>query len=349
MIQENILKQLEVIYNLFITNKNFLLISIIALGLLLVLIICNHLSNKKIFKIISLILYLGVFGILIYFFHDQILNFLDYLMNNIFIFLFFPNLAIYTLVLIIINIIIIRNLFKKNNVIIKNINSIFFILFNIIFYLIIDNIIKNKIDIYEQLSIYTNKNLLYLIQISMYLFIIWLVILLINNISTRLVKNVKVKEKVKVKRYVPEPITVTYEPKELEDKKLSKIPEVTPNTLIISEQEVNDIKLETEKLEEKSSIYNSYIDIVPIKKKRNSLENMDNLFIKEENKDMDLVFGNKTYLNTIMSDIEKLRNNQHDSNQIKKIYESISLNSKELTLDDYNYLIKVLKEIKNNN
>lgn len=101
-------------------------------------------------------------------------------MNNIFLFLFFPNLAVYVLVLIIINILIVRSTFsKKDSKFTKNINIIFFLLFQVIFYLIIDNVVKNNIDVYEQLSIYTNQDLLILIELSMQLFLLWVILLLI--------------------------------------------------------------------------------------------------------------------------------------------------------------------------
>ncbi len=49
-----------------------------------------------------------------------------------------------------------------------------------------------------------------------------------------------------------------------------------------------------------------------------------------------------------MDEIEKLKYNQSDKSQIKKVYDEIILNSKDLTLDDYNSLIHQLTEIKNN-
>ena len=342
MIQENIFKQLETIYKICINNNHFFLVSIVAIGLLLLLIICNHFSNKKFTKIIAIILYIGIIGTLIYFFHSEILKFIDYLVDNIFILLFFPNLAVYTLILIIINVIVIKSFFGNNKVI-KNINSVFFVLFNILFYLIIDNVIKNKIDVYEQLNVYTNNNLLILIQVSIYLFIIWLVILLIKYISGKITITVPVRETIGDMDLVPT--------RKISNKELSSIKELTPNTLVLDSKEITEINYDNEIKEPKVLDYNSYIDVVPMKKNKSyNLENMDGLFKTESiKKDMDIVFSNKTCLDSIMDDIDKLKYNHSDSNQIKKVYDNITLNSKDLTLNDYNYLINALKEIKNNN
>ena len=147
MIQVNIWEQITTFFNIFITNKNIITLSIISLASLFILLLANKFKNKKITKIICFIVYLGIFGTLFYFFNSEILKLLDYLMDNIFLFLFFPNLAVYILVLVVINIIIVRSTFSKNeNKSIKNVNIIFFVIFNIIFYLIIDNVIKNKIN-----------------------------------------------------------------------------------------------------------------------------------------------------------------------------------------------------------
>ena len=335
MIQKNLLEQLSTLINIFITNKNVILISVIAVISLILLLLFNHFNNKKIIKIILASIYILIFGTLIYFYHTEIFTFIDYLIDNIFILLFFPNLAIYTLILLIINILMIKSVFSKGSKIIKTISIIFFILFNIIFYLIIDNVIKNNILVYESLSIYTNANLLILIQVSMYIFIIYLVILLISNISNHIINNMKVKEKVTLKN------KDIIKQNDKVNLKISDIPDITPNTLVVASEDIKKVK--------SASIYNEYIDIEPVKKKKVVLTNATDMFKdKELKKDMDVVFGTNT-LSNIMNDIEALKGNINNQDQIKKIYESISFNSKDLTLKDYNYLINALKEIKNNN
>ncbi len=314
MIQTSILEQLEKVYQIFIKNSNMIYVLVIAGVAFLILELANCLKNKKVTKIISFIIYVGILGTLFYFFHSEILKFLDYFMNNLILFLFFPNLAVYTLVILIINILLITSILSKRKKVEKHLNVLFFVLFQILFYLIIDNVITNNVNIYQQLSIYTNSNLLTLIQISMYLFLLWLGILFILKIASKLVeslflKNEEIKEKVIDKE--------------------SDFVEITPNTL----------KIDTE----------NNLDIIPVKKNfKSDLNSMEELF-ENTNKDMEIVFGKQNSMESILFDIEKLKENKNDKDKLKKIYDEISLNSKDLTLNDYNSLITALREIKNNN
>ena len=336
MIQKNILEQLSILIKLFISNKNVITISIIAFISLVLFGLLNHFNNRKITKIILITMYIVIFGLFIYFYNGELLTLIDYLINNIFILLFFPNLAVYTLVIITANVLMIRSLFKQCSKVYKFISMLFFTLFNIVFYLIIDNIIRNKISVYEQLNIYTNSDLLILIQVSMYLFVIYLFVILISKLAKYFSKPVMVKERVIEK--VPA-LQENIKPI------MSDIVEITPNTLIVKDNEIKNIR--------SANIYNEYIDIEPIKKKKvqiTTLSNMDDLFSdKELINNMNIVFGKSNTLSNIIGDIEALKGNVDNQNQIKKIYENISLNSKDLTLKDYNILISALKEVKNSN
>ena len=50
---------------------------------------------------------------------------------------------------------------------------------------------------------------------------------------------------------------------------------------------------------------------------------------------MDVIFtDDNNYLKSIIFDIKQLKNNQDDKNKIKKIYENIKLNQKDLTLKE---------------
>lgn len=374
MVQVNVFEQFSTLFKLFKTNQFVIILSLGAFISLFILLLANRFKNKKITKILCILVYLGIFGTLFYFFNNEILKLLDYLVNNIFLFLFFPNLAVYVLVLVIINVIVIKSTFsKKENKFTNIVNIIFFVIFNLIFYLIIDSIIKNNINVYEQLNVYTNKDLLILIELSMKLFIVWLIVLLISKITSNILFYVSLK-KLTNKNLVLE--------EEVNNQELNDIKTI-PNFVEI----IPDLTIENEKLNQKEfventyNIYNDYIDIVPIKKNslkveldentngyqgvafsmfdinNNSDTNIDEYIpdYNEENKsfnneledNMQILFDNSNnYLKSIVFDIEKLKDNYNDTNQIKKIYENISMNQKDLTLRDYNYLIDMLVNIK---
>ena len=57
------------------------------------------------------------------------------------------------------------------------------------------------------------------------------------------------------------------------------------------------------------------------------------------------VFSNNN-LESILLEIEKLKYNQDDKNKIEDIYYRIKMRQNDLSLNDYNYLINRLLEIK---
>ena len=84
------------------------------------------------------------------------------------------------------------------------------------------------------------------------------------------------------------------------------------------------------------------------------LSSYDDIFVdyqtpdKEFENNMDQVFStNNNYLEKLLYDVENLRNNQDDKNSIQDIYFKIKTHQNELSLNDYNYLINRLLEIKN--
>lgn len=448
MIQVSVFEQIEMFFNIFIHLQNKFILLGITFFLLLIMILASKFKNKKITKIICFLTYLSIISYLVYKYHLEILNLLDYLMDNITFLLFFPNLAVYILVLILVNFLVIKSIFSsKNKKIEKIINISFFMIFNIIFYLIVNNIIENNINVYEQLSIYTNNELLNLIGLNMKLFLIWiLVILVINLIDYLIVKLdnkkyannnltltvpesnelntanfinsttndnynvyndyldiVPVKKKI-YKEAVPE-ITndVSYETmKETASDNTNDTSNIEKPVLTFSKEEVNSILDNIYKKEDNSN-KNDYLDNKELTnnldlleenvKKDNSvliptldellsssikhdykldtqeileldnskyinnktdidLKSYDDIFSNYKSDinyqdDMDNVFtSNSNYLDNILYDVEKLRNNTCDKLQIEEIYNKIKLNHDNLSLNDYNYLINRLLEIK---
>lgn len=110
-------------------------------------------------------------------YNSQIFDLFDYLINNIFIILCFPNLATYILMIVILNIVIIKTVFsKKVKKYVKLTNIIVYSSIHFILILILDIINKNKIDVYDQTSLYSNQELLNLVSITIIIFISWLII-----------------------------------------------------------------------------------------------------------------------------------------------------------------------------
>ena len=430
MIQTSILDQIILFFNIFMKQTNKYIILGITIGIILLFILANKFKNKKITKVICFIIYFSIFGYLIYMYHGEILNLLDYLMDNLVRLLLFPNLAIYILVLVIVNIFIIKSTFSnKDSDFQKIINIIYFGLFNILFYLIVNNIINNQINVYEQLDIYTNKELLNLIVLNMKIFVIWLftilIIKFINHISNKVeirkhtnnylnleqvddnygLSKVKKVSKKKIKPYNiyndyidVMPIKKAKKQMFIEDQEVQEIKPIPDypefnNDLInsnfenidnssVSEEKVflkplsipDNNPLEIKTYEENKEDYNinnkipTLDELLPFKDNNKyqlslddnsierdipdiNLENYDSIF--KENKEispefdynMHQVFSNNN-LESILLEIEKLKYNQDDKNKIEDIYYRIKMRQNDLSLNDYNYLINRLLEIK---
>lgn len=142
-----------------------------------------------------------IFAIMI-FYNSQIFDLLDYLIDNIFIILCFPNLAVYIAMIIFLNIVMIKSVFSKK---ITNINKIINIIvyssIHFILILILNLINKNNINVYDQTSLYSNQELLNLVSLSVIIFILWT----LYNIITYFINkaNYKIKEPIKkeIKEY----------------------------------------------------------------------------------------------------------------------------------------------------
>ncbi|MDD3340624.1 MAG: hypothetical protein PHN72_00260 [Bacilli bacterium] len=120
-------------------------------------------------------------------FHKVILTFLDHFMENLIMILCFPSMAFYIGILIFLNVVLFKVLFSKTvesyN---KGIIITTYTIVHFLFILVLNTIVKNKIDILSKISIYTDKDLLNLIEISIGTVVIAGIILLIISIINKL-------------------------------------------------------------------------------------------------------------------------------------------------------------------
>ncbi len=156
--------------------------------------IINVKNKNKSKKLITVLGWLFVIFFIIIRYNSYLNQLFDNLINNIFIQIFFPNLATYIIIILTTNIIFLYSLLSKK---IKNFNKIF----NIIFFTMImilmlytlEQIISNHINIYQFKEVYSNNNILTLIQSTTLLFTLWIIIIInkiiINNLITKSIQN----------------------------------------------------------------------------------------------------------------------------------------------------------------
>lgn len=158
--------------------------------------IINIKNKNKNSKMISILGWLFVISFIMIRYISYLNKLFDNLINNIFMQIFFPNLATYIIIILITNIIFLYTVLSKN---IKNSSKIF----NIIFYTVItilmfytlEQIIVNDINIYQFDTVYSNGNLTTLVQCTTLLFTLWIIIiinkLIINKLITKSINNIK--------------------------------------------------------------------------------------------------------------------------------------------------------------
>ncbi len=122
----------------------------------------------------------------------------DNFMTVFFTGIYFPSIYLYISTLVIV---LFAFLFSIINVklrrVYKIINRIMFVINSIIFVIILNIIAKNKIDIFSVSSLYTNTNLVGLLEISMSIFLIWIASLITSYVTNSICDRIASKKEVK--------------------------------------------------------------------------------------------------------------------------------------------------------
>lgn len=201
MTKLSLLDKLKIFFEVSKSSKLFIAIIVFLIFFSYILLTTNK-KNKKTSKTFFILIYLFIFLFVVITYHASLGKMFDYLMNNLFIIIYFPNLAVYFAAIIITNIIILFSIFNfKTTKLIKNINIFVYGLLNYLLALLLNVIITKKLDIFTIQSVYSNKQALGLIELSSNIFILWLIFLIVYKIFlTYLKKNSKSKNAVKQKK-----------------------------------------------------------------------------------------------------------------------------------------------------
>lgn len=188
MEQLSLIEKLSMLVKIVFSSPFFLVLLIIIVALLLLLLKFNKKIKKD--KSIYLKIYLICFILLFAKYGSSILKLCDNLVENIFSDIYFPSLSTYLIMLFINNIILIITIIsKKISKGIKILNTICFVSIEFLAVLILDTIIKENVNIYEKLEVYTNQKLLVLIELSMGLFALWMFALFVIKCINLLIKK----------------------------------------------------------------------------------------------------------------------------------------------------------------
>lgn len=243
----SVIEKFKILFDMLLKFK---LVFIFAILILLITFVYmfKRISSRKYMLIVSVLMIL-MFGISIVSNYKILMDTFDNFSTIFFRNIYFPSIYVYIGILVFNFVVFITSVLSaKKKKIYKVINTINFILNNILFAIVLNIIAKNKIDIFSMSSLYTNTSLVAILELSIGTFAVWLFCLLViyitNVICDRIMIKKKAKNKVETKEVVTEIVANTdnavednKDDKKSTDKLLipngNVVMAVNPNTVVI--------------------------------------------------------------------------------------------------------------------
>lgn len=184
----SLIEKIKTLTDIIISSPLFLFCFMMGIAVLIFFIISLK-KEKKVNKRIFIFVWLILAIIIIINYNSVIFKIIDNLFDALFMALYFPNTTVYFIILFISNFLFIVSLFRKKiNKKFKIINFINALIVDLFLILIMDTVKTNSIDIYNQVSMYTNFNLMILLQLNSAIFISWILISLLFSAHDKLKK-----------------------------------------------------------------------------------------------------------------------------------------------------------------
>lgn len=365
----NIIEKLACVLDIIFANWYYL--AFIGITALILTLLALKLINRKKAFLMTLIGNIILLGVTIYTNSKPLSKIGNSIVNNIFTDIYFPSAYVYLFILIIIDIVTFVYLMKKNGKkSYKWIHSICFFIIQFILTLILELLSKNKIDIFSKVSLFSNKNLVILLELSTNIFIIWLIMITfvyLTNLITDKIEGLNKEENTlldnnfsvdmsaltedvnETDTLIPAPsvsetpvYTIDNKTPDTQNKFMpniitdNKISTITTNNNITIETTFND-KIATNTLVEEPKV-NNEIDLANNMVEQSKAQFNLNEFIPTTPRQ---VIPEPTTSETVF---EKIINND-----LPIIHEETIDNTDNYTLNDYRLFNKILKEIKEHN
>lgn len=172
----SVVSKMKIIFNLLFSSFMFLEIFLFFL-LLSILVIVNTKAKNLIVSILVLFLLVGGTLTFCIYFSTYFFTCIDSLLIKIMDYYYFPSTIIFFFIFLIMVIDFIYTLFnKKMNLLKKVINFICSSFICLFFSIFTSLAIINKIDLSDMLTLYQNKEILAVVQISNLIFLLWIII-----------------------------------------------------------------------------------------------------------------------------------------------------------------------------
>lgn len=174
----SVIEKISILFDTMV-DFYFILVFSVLLMVLTFMYIAKKINLKK-YTFLMILSFVVVFGISIISNYEVLSNTFDDFTTIFFGNIYFPSIYVYIGVLVISFIAFIISIFNVLlNKIYKIINSIMFVVNNVLFVVILNIIAKNNIDIFSVNSLYSNTSLVAVLELSMGLFILWILSLIV--------------------------------------------------------------------------------------------------------------------------------------------------------------------------
>ena len=204
----SLFEKIGILFSIIKTSPLFIVSFIIGI-ILITMMFLDLKTTKKIREKLLIVIWISVMIFIGIRYCNYLIKISDNLVEEIFTAIYFPNIAIYTIIIITVNIALIIGLLKKKMTTSYKVANVFTtVVIDFLFILILETIIKNKIDVYETLTVYSNKDLLTLIELSSGMYTAWLfVVALIRIVEKSIPEEKIVKDEIKEPEKIEIPIS----------------------------------------------------------------------------------------------------------------------------------------------
>ena len=175
----SLIEKLKTLMNIIASSPLFLFCSMLGVAILILYMITIK-KEKKVNKWIFIFIWIVLAIVIFSNYSSVVITLADNLFDDLFDALYFPDLTIYIIILLISNISFFNSLFnsrmeRRDRIV----NFTETLLVDILLILIIDIVKNNNINVYEKLTVYSNSNLLVLLELTSAVFTSWILVKLL--------------------------------------------------------------------------------------------------------------------------------------------------------------------------
>ena len=184
----SLVEKSKILMDIILSSPLFLFCFMLGIAVLIFYIISVK-KEKSINKWIFISIWAVLAVIVLINYNSIVIKLIDNLFDSFFEALYFPNLTIYIIILTISNFFFFYSIFsKKIDRKYKLLNFVNVLIIDIFLIIIIDTVKTNNINVYDELNIYSNSNLLVLLEMTSAIFVSWILLSLLVKTHNKLKK-----------------------------------------------------------------------------------------------------------------------------------------------------------------